>query len=288
MKKITVASRESRLAVIQSEIITDAIKRYNPNITTELITMKTTGDRILDRTLDEIGGKGLFVKELDRALYEGRADITIHSLKDMPAVIDSRIPIVAYSERKHPFDALVLPKGTDKIDYGKPFGCSSKRRALQIKELYPEAKIASIRGNVPTRLEKLDGGEYAALILAEAGLVRLGLEDRIFRRFTADEIIPSAGQGIIAVQGRAGEDYSYLDKVNCRESQICAAAERAFTRALDGGCSVPVAAYARINGSSVFIRGMNVRDNKIIKDSVSGDISRAEELGLELAERMRG
>ena len=176
MSKCIVGSRESRLAVVQSEQVTAWIRRHHPEMDVRLLTMKTTGDRILDRRLDKIGGKGLFVKELDKALLEGRSDLSVHSLKDMPMEIPGELPIVAYSAREDPRDALVLPEGVKELDLSKPIGCSSLRRMLQLKELYPEATFANIRGNVLTRLEKVDGGEYAATVLAAAGLKRLGLE----------------------------------------------------------------------------------------------------------------
>ena len=190
--KIVIGSRESRLAVIQSQMVLDFIKAHHPALDVELLTMKTTGDIILDRTLDKVGGKGLFVKELDRALMDGRSDLSVHSLKDMPMEVPKELPLVAFSKREDPRDVLVLPKGVEKLDFSKPIGCSSQRRILQLKELFPEAEFQSVRGNVLTRLQKLDSGEYGALVLAAAGLKRLGLEDRISQYFEPEEIIPAA------------------------------------------------------------------------------------------------
>ncbi len=203
-KRIYIGSRESRLAVVQSEQVMAWIKAHHPEMDVRLLTMKTTGDRILDRRLDKIGGKGLFVKELDKALMEGRSDLSVHSLKDMPMEIPGELPIVAFSAREDPRDVLVLPEGAKELDLSKPIGCSSLRRMLQLKELYPEATFANIRGNVLTRLEKVDSGEYAATVLAAAGLTRLGLLHRASRYFTVEEMLPAAGQGILAVQGREG------------------------------------------------------------------------------------
>ena len=208
--KIRIGSRESRLAVIQSEIVQRWLEEHVSDAEVSLITMKTTGDIILDRPLAQVGGKGLFVKELDRALMDGRTDLSVHSLKDLPMEVSEELPVVAYSRREDERDALILPEGTDEIDFSKPIGTSSLRRVLQLKRLYPEASFESVRGNLVTRLRKLEEGKYSALILAAAGVKRMGLEHRIRRYFTVDEVIPAAGQGILAVQGRRGQDYSYL------------------------------------------------------------------------------
>ena len=210
MRKVIIGSRESKLAVIQSEMVKAYIEEHAPMTQVEILTMKTTGDKILDKTLDKIGGKGLFVKELDKALLEKKSDISVHSLKDMPMEVPSELPLVAFSKREDPRDVLVLPQGETELDLTKPIGCSSQRRILQLKSIYPNAVCKSVRGNVQTRLSKLDSGEYSALILAAAGLKRLGLENRISRYFEPEEMIPAAGQGILAVQGRAGEDVSCL------------------------------------------------------------------------------
>lgn len=288
MKTIRVGSRESRLAVIQSEMVIEAIHKRNPQIQVELVTMKTTGDKILDRTLDKIGGKGLFVKELDAALLDGRVDITVHSSKDLPMQIDPRLPLVAFSKRADPRDVLVLPEGQTQLDFSKPIGCSSLRRQLQLRRLFPEARIAPIRGNVLTRLSKLDRGEYSALVLAEAGLTRLGLERRITRHFSVDEILPAAGQAILAVQAREGVDVSCLCEFADADSRDCLMAERAFVRTLDGGCSSPVAAYATISEDTIFLKGMYVTENQeLCFETVSGPRGQAEVLGSTLAQEMR-
>jgi hydroxymethylbilane synthase len=286
MTTIKVGSRESKLAVIQSELVIADIKNKYPEAVTELVTMKTTGDKILDRTLDKVGGKGLFVKELDAALMDGRADITVHSLKDMPMEISDELPIIAYSKRENPYDVLVLPKGATELDFSKPVGCASSRRTLQFNELYPEAEIKPVRGNVLTRLNKLDSGEYSALILAAAGLERLGLLDRASRTFTADEILPAAGQGIIAVQCKRGGGFEYLSEISDKTAGICAVAERACITRLGGGCSSPAAAFCVIEGDELYLRGMNVVDGKLIKAELRADIRDAERAGITLAERL--
>ena len=191
--KIRVGSRESRLAVIQSELLMEAVKAAHPEIALELVTMKTTGDKILDRTLDKVGGKGLFAKELDAALGDGRVDVTVHSCKDLPMEENPALPLVAFSRREDPRDVLVLPEGVRELDFSKPIGCASLRRKMQLEQLFPQATVAPVRGNVLTRLRKLDEGQYAALVLAGAGLKRLGLEGRICRWFSTEEILPAAG-----------------------------------------------------------------------------------------------
>lgn len=292
MRKIRVGSRESRLAVAQSQIVIDMILKNNPDVEVELVTMKTTGDKILDRTLDKVGGKGLFVKELDRALLENEVDITVHSLKDVPMEPDERLPLVAFTKCEDPRDALVLPTGKSEIDWSKPIGCSSMRRTLQFKKLFPQAQILPVRGNVLTRLEKLDRGDFGALILASAGLKRLGLADRISRQFSEEEMIPAAGQGVIVIQGRAGEDYSYLEALNDRSSEICVQAERAFVRTLDGGCSSPIAAHAVCADDTLSITGLYVKEDQIATGivhigKIEGNIDDFEELGSSLAKRLK-
>ena len=250
---IRVGSRESVLAVAQTELVMETIRKNHPEVELELVTMKTTGDKILDKSLDKIGGKGLFVKELDKALMEGRIDISVHSLKDMPMETPDELPILAYSKRGNPFDCLVLPEGVDSWDHTTPAGCSGHRRRVQLQKLFGDVPIKGIRGNIHTRLNKLDSGEYGALVLACSGLARVGLSSRIHHVFTLEEMIPSAGQGILAVQGRKGEDYSWLMETDDPISRIQATAERAFVRTLDGGCSSPIAAYAQVSGQEVLL-----------------------------------
>lgn len=289
MKKIVIGSRESKLAVIQSEMVKNYIEAHCPEASVEILTMKTTGDKILDRTLDKVGGKGLFVKELDKALLDKRSDLSVHSLKDMPMEVSEELPLVAFSKREDPRDVLVLPEGKTELDPEKPIGCSSLRRILQLKELYPEMECKSIRGNVLTRLEKLDRGEYSALILAAAGLKRLGLEKRISRYFEPEEMIPAAGQGILAVQGRAGEDTSFLEGFGDSESSCAALAERAFVRYLDGGCSSPVAAHGRVHGDEMTLLGLYYEESTgaYKKGTITGKAEEAESLGVSLAEQLR-
>lgn len=312
MKTIRVGSRDSKLAVIQTQMVIDAIKRANPEIKVEMITMKTTGDIILDKTLDKIGGKGLFVKELDKAMLEAKVDITVHSFKDMPMDIPTEIPIVGTGKREDPSDVLILPQGKTQLDFSRPIGSSSARRTMQLKKLYPGADVKSVRGNVITRLEKLDRGEYSALVLAAAGVKRLGLEHRISRYFTAEEIIPANCQGVIVVQARKGFDTSLLGDFADKDSWITTSCERAFVKELDGGCSAPIAAHSIINGDEISLTGMYVcqqdyermkrqeeaqiaSGNKRIslipprvhKKTVTGKISEAKQMAISLAQELK-
>ncbi len=286
--KIVVASRESKLAVVQSNMVIDSIRKHNKEIEVSLLTMKTTGDIILDKTLDKIGGKGLFVKELDKALIEDRADITVHSYKDMPMIIDENLPIVALSKREDPRDVLILPQGVKELDLSKPIGCSSKRRELQLKKIFPDMKIKPIRGNVQTRLAKLDSGEYSAIVLAYAGIKRLSLEERVSRVFSVNEIIPAASQAVICVQGKKGMDTSFLAEFHSEDSYYITEAERAFVRQLDGGCSSPVAAHAVLNNEKIELTGFYVNDNNecFIK-TVSGNKEDCVKLGKDLAVELK-
>ena len=279
-----IGSRDSKLAILQAQ---EVINKFN--IPCELITMKTTGDMILDKTLDKVGGKGLFVKELDRALMCGEVDLTVHSLKDVPMEQPEGFPIVAYSKREDARDVLVLPEGIDSLDIKKPIGCSSARRRVQLKNLFPNVEISPIRGNLQTRLKKLDSGEYGALVLAAAGLHRLGLKNRISRYFSTDEILPAAGQGILAIQGRLNSFTDMINRVNDVESELCALAERAYVNELGGGCFAPIAAYATINDGQIALRVMYSSDDesKTLYMSDSASIYEAKQLGIELAKKIK-
>ena len=287
--KLRIGSRESRLAVIQSRMVMEKIAKAEPAAELELVTMKTTGDKILDKTLDKIGGKGLFVRELDQALREEKVDFTVHSLKDMPMEVPEDLPLAAFSSREDPRDVLVLPEGTTEIDRSKPIGCSSRRRQLQLKKLFPDMAIEPVRGNVQTRLAKLEAGQFSALVLAAAGLKRLGLEERISRYFSVEEILPAAGQGILAVQTRKGMNTDCLRLVQDKESACCARAERAFVRALNGGCSSPVAAHAVVEGALLTLTGFYVSADERIqrKGSIRGSAADAEMLGKALARQLK-
>lgn len=286
---IRIGSRESRLAVIQAELVKNAIEKYNPGIKVELVTMKTTGDKILDKSLELIGGKGLFVKELDRALMEGRIDISVHSLKDMPMEVPKELPLIGYSKREDPRDVLIYKPGRTEILEGGIIGTSSRRRSLQLKKLFPSCSFQGIRGNVQTRLRKLEQENFDGTVLAAAGLRRLQMESVMGRIFETDEVIPAAGQGILAVQGRRGEDHSYLEPFFSSKSEAEALAEREFVSALDGGCTSPVAAHASAVGTEIRLTGLYYQeeDDTYWVETRTGETARARQLGAGLAEDMR-
>lgn len=285
---IRIGSRESRLAVVQTMQVVEYIKEKYPRLKPELITIETTGDKRLDVTLDKIGGKGLFVKELDLALLDGRIDLAVHSLKDMPMEESDRIPVIGYSRREDVRDVLVLPAGAERWTGEGVIGCSSFRRRIQGERLYPGARFQSIRGNVLTRLEKLDRGEYDALILAAAGLIRLGLQHRIHHFFSVDEILPAAGQGILAIQGRGGVDYGFLKGYVDTEAECIARGERAFVRYLDGGCSSPVAAYGQVKEGELLLRGLYyIEEEGTYKIGIKkGRLEDAQQIGISLAKEL--
>ena len=289
MKLIRIGTRASKLAVIQAEMVRSYLQERG--IPAELVTMTTTGDRILDRTLDKVGGKGLFVKELDAALMDGRSDLSVHSLKDVPMELPDGLPLLGFSKREDPRDALILPEGAEQIDFSKPIGCASNRRIVQLKRLFPEARFAPIRGNIQTRLRKLDEGQYSATVLAAAGLKRAGLEGRISRIFSTEEMLPAAGQGVLAVQGRADADYAYLNgffDADSRDTSLC---ERAFVAALDGGCTAPTAAFAEIlpDGESILLTGLFFDETAgtMIRRQAAGLRTDAVRLGTELASEVK-
>lgn len=288
-KIIRIGSRESKLAVIQAEMIRKQIEKAHPEIRVEIVTMKTTGDKILDRSLESVGGKGLFVRELDKALLEGKIDLSVHSLKDMPMELNKELPVLAYSRREDPRDALIFKPGRGTFPEEGILGTSSRRRMLQMQKLYPHCSFQGIRGNVQTRLRKLEEEDYDGTILAAAGLKRLGMESVIGRLFEIDEMVPAAGQGILAVQGRRGEKAEWLECVCSRQSKAAALAERQFVRVLDGGCSSPVAAHAQIRGNDLKLTGLyyDEQSGTYWTDIIVGETDRAEKLGEKLADNMR-
>lgn len=285
---IRIGSRESLLAVRQAEIIRDQIMDSDPEVSVEIITMKTTGDRILDKSLAKIGGKGLFVKELDRALMDGRIDIAVHSLKDMPMEVIPEFPILAYGRREDPRDVILYRPGLEALPEQAVIGTSSRRRMLQMQRLYPDCTFRGIRGNVQTRLKKLETEGYDGTILAAAGLKRLGMERVISRYLSVDEMIPAAGQGILAVQGRKGENYGWIDRIDDRESRAAALAERQFIRVTGGDCTSPCAAHAQVSGNELRLTGLYYSEDaeEYTVDIIVADVSKSRQAGEALAERM--
>ena len=289
---IRFGSRKSALAVAQTRILMDAVAAAHPELEVELVTMTTTGDvnmKPFSEASDKFGIKGLFTQELEEALKSGEIDIAVHSLKDVPMYANEELPIVAYSARGDARDAIVLPEGAGEIDETLPLGCSSARRRIQLAKLFPQLRVEPVRGNVNTRLRKLDEGQFSALVLAAAGLQRVGLGDRISRYFTTDEMIPASGQGILACQGRAGEGYEYLDAVRCEAAACCARAERGFSAELGGGCTAPVGAYAEIIDGELTLHGFYADEAEGIyrEGRACGRPENAEELARGLARRLR-
>ena len=285
---IKIGSRESRLAVKQAEIIRDQIIGCDPDISVEIITMKTTGDKILDKSLEKIGGKGLFVKELDRALMDGRIDIAVHSLKDMPMEENPELPILAYGKREDPRDAILYRSGLEALPEQAVIGTSSRRRMLQMERLYPGCTFRGIRGNVQTRMRKLETEGYDGTLLAAAGLKRLGMEQVIGRYLSVDEMIPAAGQGILAVQGRKGDVHRWIDSIDVWESRAAALAERQFIRVTGGDCTSPCAAHAQVSGNELKLTGLYYNEDaeEYSVDVIVADLSKARQAGEVLAERM--
>lgn len=289
---IRFGSRKSALAVAQTRILMDAVAAAHPELEVELVTMTTTGDvnmKPFSEASDKFGIKGLFTQELEEALKSGEIDVAVHSLKDVPMYANEALPIVAYSARGDARDALVLPENVDEIDENLPLGCSSARRRIQLAKLFPQLRVEPVRGNVNTRLRKLDEGQFSALVLAAAGLQRVGLGERISRYFTTDEMIPAPGQGILACQGRAGESYEYLDAVRCEAAACCARAERGFSAELGGGCTAPVGAYAEIIDGELTLHGFYADEAEGIyrEGRACGRPEDAEELARGLARRLR-
>ena len=289
---IRFGSRKSALAVAQTRILMDAVAAAHPELEVELVTMTTTGDvnmKPFSEASDKFGIKGLFTQELEEALKSGEIDVAVHSLKDVPMYANEELPIVAYSARGDARDALVLPEGAGEIDENLPLGCSSARRRIQLAKLFPQLRVEPVRGNVNTRLRKLDEGQFSALVLAAAGLQRVGLGERISRYFSTDEMIPAPGQGILACQGRAGEGYEYLDAVRCEAAACCARAERGFSAELGGGCTAPVGAYAEIIDGELTLHGFYAGEAEGIyrEGRACGRPEEAEELARGLARRLR-
>lgn len=293
MKKLLrVGSRESKLAVRQAEIIIEQLGKADAELSFELVTMRTSGDRILDQRLDRFGGKGLFVRELDEALRAGKIDLAVHSLKDMPMDISPDLPIAAFSLREDPRDVLIYQSSVEEamLQQGGIIGSASPRRILQLKKLYPRCEFKTIRGNLQTRLHKLENEGYHATVLAAAGIKRLKMNAVIGRYFSVREMIPAAGQGIIAVQGRKGEYTKLLSYINSFASQAAAAAERSFVTELGGGCASPIAAYAEIKGERLFLNGLYAEpeENEFITGRLEGPIQEAETIGIRLARLLKG
>jgi hydroxymethylbilane synthase len=291
-KLVRIATRKSALALWQAEFVKAELESYYPELRVELVPMSTQGDIILDTPLAKIGGKGLFVKELEQAMLAGDADIAVHSMKDMPVEFPAGLTLHTICQREDPRDAFVSNNfaNIDELPQGAIVGTSSLRRQCQIRALRPDLQIRDLRGNVNTRLAKLDAGQYDAIILAAAGLLRLEMNDRI-RAFIEPEVsLPANGQGAVGIECRSNDEATkaLLAPLEHRETRIRVNAERAMNRHLEGGCQVPIGAYAVVNDDQVHLRGLvgAIDGSEILHDEISGHVDDAEELGVELAKKL--
>jgi hydroxymethylbilane synthase len=291
--RLVIASRESALAMWQAHNVQARLAALYPQTPVTILGMTTLGDRILDKALDKIGGKGLFVKELEEALADGRADLAVHSMKDVPMVLPEGFAMVAISEREDPRDAFVSNryKGLGELPPGSVVGTSSQRRESQLRARYPQLVVEPLRGNLQTRLRKLDDGAYAAIILAAAGLKRLGLADRIAAVLPPEQSLPAPGQGALGIECRAdrADLIELLRVMNHPATAACVRAERAVSRALSGSCQLPLGAYAQNEGDQLRLRGFVARrdGSQIVSAELTGSAADPEGLGDELARRLK-
>ena len=291
-KKLVIASRESMLAMWQAEHIKGRLKALYPDCKVEILGMTTRGDQILDRTLSKIGGKGLFIKELEQALQDGRADLAVHSIKDVPMELPEGFALAAIGERASPFDAFVSNQYArlEEMPAGAIVGTSSLRREAQLRAKFPHLTIQPLRGNVQTRLSKLDNGDYDAVILAAAGLQRLGLDSRIREILSPADSLPAAGQGALGIEIAAQRTdlADILRPLNHEETAACVTAERALARALGGSCQVPLAAYCVMEDGLLTLNGLvgHPDGSVIIEASAQAPAAYADALGRAVAKRL--
>ena len=291
---IRIATRKSALALWQAEFVKAQLLAHHPELEVELVPMSTKGDKLLDTPLSKVGGKGLFVKELEVAMLEGRADIAVHSMKDVPMEFPEGLGLAVICEREDPLDAFVSNdyQHIEQLPAGAVIGTSSLRRQSQIQANFPSLRIKELRGNVNTRLSKLDNGEYDAIILASAGLIRLEMSNRISSRLPSDLSLPAGGQGAVGIECRT-EDQTILDllaPLNHVGTAHCVLAERAVNRHLQGGCQVPIACFAELNpeGTVLYMRGLvgSIDGSTILRADIEGVVEQAEQLGVQLAEQL--
>ena len=289
---IRIATRKSALALWQAEHVAALLRELDAVDQVELVPMSTRGDEVLDKSLQKIGGKGLFIKELEVAMLEGRADIAVHSMKDVPADMPEGFVLAAVLERANPFDALVSGPAYDLagLPEGARVGSSSLRRRAQILAHRPDLSIEPLRGNVNTRLAKLDSGEFDAIVLACAGLERLGMHDRIGTALAPEQVLPAAAQGVVGIECRGDQAdlIRTLTELQDADSLSTTTAERAVARRLEANCQSPVASYATLDGNELTLISLvaSADGATILRDSVSGERDAAERLGLELADRL--
>ncbi|WP_445769396.1 hydroxymethylbilane synthase [Rheinheimera sp.] len=290
MTTVRIATRKSALALWQAEYVKAELLRHHPQLSVELVPMSTQGDKILDTPLAKIGGKGLFVKELEQAMLDGRADIAVHSMKDVPVDFPPGLMLHTICPRENPQDAFVSNQFNSlaELPLGAVVGTSSLRRQCQLKALRPDLTVRDLRGNVNTRLAKLDNGEFAAIILAAAGLIRLGFAARIASLLPVDLSLPANGQGAVGIECRSDDlaIQRLLAPLEHAATRSCVLAERAMNRKLQGGCQVPIGAFAVIEADTLWLRGLvgAVDGSEIIRHQVRGPVAQAEQLGTALAE----
>lgn len=286
---VRIATRESALAMWQAHFVKDALEQAHPGLQVTLLPMTTKGDIILDTPLAKVGGKGLFIKELEVAMQNGLADIAVHSMKDVPVEFPDGFGLHAICERENPFDAFVSNQFAhlDDLPQGAIVGTSSLRRQCQLTHHRPDLQLRDLRGNVNTRLAKLDAGQYDAIILAAAGLIRLGMHDRICHALSSELSLPAVGQGAVGIECRNddAELISLLAPLNHAETAIRIKAERALNAELQGGCQVPIGSFAELNGDNITLRGLvgSVSGKGIITASLTGKVTEAEQLGIQVA-----
>jgi hydroxymethylbilane synthase len=289
---LRIATRKSPLALWQAEHVRECLHAVHPGLRIELVTMSTQGDRVLDSPLAKVGGKGLFVKELEQGMLEGRADIAVHSMKDVPVELPSGLGIGSILEREDPQDAFVSNRfaSIDELPVGARVGTSSLRRQCQLRARRPDLQLLDLRGNVNTRLGRLDEGDYDAIVLACAGLKRLGMAARITRALTPEELLPAIGQGVIGIECRLGDEAvrRLIEPLEHAPTRLRIQAERAFNATLAGGCQAPVAGFSLIEHDLLELRGLVgwPDGSKIVRGQISGPAQDAEMLGRELAEEL--
>ncbi len=291
-RTLKIATRKSPLAMWQANFVKDRLEALYPELQVELVPMSTQGDKILDTPLAKVGGKGLFVKELETAMLEGRADIAVHSMKDVPVEFPEGLGLHTICEREDPRDAFVSNRFTaiDELPQGAVVGTSSLRRQCQLRAARPDLVIRDLRGNVNTRLAKLDAGEYDAIILAAAGLKRLEMAHRITAFIEPEQSLPANGQGAVGIECRLDDHelHALLAPLEHSETRIRVLTERAMNRALQGGCQVPIGAYALVEGEEVWLRGLvgSPDGSRVIRDEIRGPLADGEALGHTLAQRL--
>ncbi len=289
---IKIGTRGSKLALWQANWVRSSFQKLDPSLDVELVIIKTKGDKILDVPLAKIGGKGLFVKEIEEALLDGSIDLAVHSMKDMPAEIPKNLCIGAIPERENPFDVLVSGSGLNfsQLGSGARIGTSSLRRSSQLLHQRSDIQILPLRGNLDTRIKKLDLGEMDAIILAAAGIRRLGFEDRITEYLDENIMLPAVGQGALCLEIRADDAFTadLTSKLDHYETRVTVLGERAFLKKLEGGCQVPIAAFGKITNKSFSLCGLvaDVEGKSLLKETLSGDNESSESIGIELANRL--